>query len=149
MKGIKYILIAVLSLQLTACNFLETEPYDYLEQDDIYRTESSCMAGLAGVYDALGSLGCYGQNLWSDLDGGTDILVYNRSYGKNYIQISNYNYNNTDNSLKTSWTALYEGINRANDYISLISQRSDAECGGAQRKASSWVKPKRSEQYST
>ena len=56
MKGIKYILIAVLSLQLTACNFLETEPYDYLEQDDIYRTESSCMAGLAGVYDALGSL---------------------------------------------------------------------------------------------
>ena len=54
MKAIKYILIAALSLPLAACNFLETEPYDYLEQDDIYRTESSCMAGLAGVYDALG-----------------------------------------------------------------------------------------------
>lgn len=135
MKAIKYILIAALSLPLAACNFLETEPYDYLEQDDIYRTESSCMAGLAGVYDALGSLGCYGQNLWADLDAGTDILVYNRSYGKNYIQISNYNYNNTDNALKVSWTAHYEGINRANDYISLIEQRTDAECGGAQRKA--------------
>ena len=90
MKGIKYILLAVLSLPFAACNFLETDPYDYLEQDDIYRTESSCMAGLAGVYDALGSVGCYGQNLWADLDAGTDILVYNRSYGKNYIQISNY-----------------------------------------------------------
>ena len=42
MKGIKYILLAVLSLPFAACNFLETDPYDYLEQDDIYRTENDC-----------------------------------------------------------------------------------------------------------
>ncbi|WP_373728043.1 RagB/SusD family nutrient uptake outer membrane protein, partial [Bacteroides heparinolyticus] len=54
---------------------------------------------------------------------------------KDYIQISNYNYNNTDNALNATWTALYEGINRANDYIAIIQQRSDAECGGVASKA--------------
>lgn len=131
----KWIYIVALASCLASCHFLDTTTYDYLEQDDLYRTEAGCLAGLAGVYDALGAVGCYGQNLWADLDAGTDILVYNRSYGKDYIQISNYNYNNTDNALKTSWTALYEGINRANDFIALIGQRSDDECGGAARKA--------------
>mgnify|MGYP000091317504 CR=1 FL=1 len=130
-------LIYILSLMLacTACNFLETDTYDYLDPDGIYRDEANCMAGLAGVYDVLTTQGCYGQNLWGDLDAGTDILVYNRSYGKDYIQISNYNYNNTDNALKLSWVALYEGINRANDYIDKIENRTDEECGSAANKA--------------
>lgn len=133
MKRLIYMMC--LSGLLASCSFLETETYDYQKQEDLYRTEADCLAGLAGVYDALGAQGCYGQNLWSDLDAGTDILVYNRSYGKDYIQVSNYNYNNTDNALKLSWAALYEGINRANDYIDLISHRTDEECGGAARRA--------------
>ncbi|MBQ8501505.1 MAG: RagB/SusD family nutrient uptake outer membrane protein [Bacteroides sp.] len=131
----KLIYILSLAWVCTSCNFLDTDTYDYLEEDDIYRDPTSCMAGLAGIYDALTAVGCYGQNLWGDLDAGTDILVYNRSYGKDYIQISNYNYNNTDNSLKTSWAALYEGINRANDYLYKLSERTDEECGGATNKA--------------
>lgn len=93
------------------------------------------MAGLAGIYDVLGANGCYGQMLWADLDAGTDILVYNREFGKDYINTYNYNYNNTDNSLKTAWIALYEGINRANDYIDAVSNRSNEECGGSKNKA--------------
>lgn len=124
-----------LLLTCAACNFLETDTYDYLEEGDIYHTEESCAAGLAGVYDALGAIGCYGQNLWADLDAGTDIMVYNRAYGKDYIQISNYNYNNTDNALKVSWIALYDGINRANNFIDLLKNRTDDECGGADKKA--------------
>ena len=105
MKKIAILYLLGLILTCTSCNFLETDIYDYMEEEDIYHTEQSCLAGLAGVYDALGAIGCYGQNLWADLDAGTDIMVYNREYGKDYIQISNYNYNNTDNSLKTSWVA--------------------------------------------
>lgn len=128
MKKIFY--IGLLAYLCCSCNFLETETYDYIGVEDTCRDEESCMAGLAGVYDVLGAIGCYGQNLWGDLDAGTDIMVYNRHYGKDYIQLSNYNYNNTDNSLKTTWTALYEGINRANDYIGIIQERSEEECGG-------------------
>lgn len=134
MKHLFYYIVAC-AFGLCSCGFLDTETYDYLEQEELYHTESNCLAGLMGVYDALGAVGCYGQNLWADLDAGTDILVYNRSYGKDYIQVSNYNYNNTDNALKSSWTALYEGINRANDYIGLITQRTDEECGSAAKKA--------------
>lgn len=120
-------------LIMTSCNFLDTEVYDYLEENELYQTEKDCMAGLAGVYDALGARGCYGQNLWANLDGGTDIMVYNRD--NNSIHIPGYNYNNTDTDLKTSWAALYDGINRANNYIELISNRPDEDCGGASQKA--------------
>lgn len=92
------------------------------------------MAGLTGIYDKLGADGTYGQNIWADLDAGTDILTYNREYGKDYIQVSNYNYNNTDTRIELTWKDLYEGINRANDYIITISERSDKECGGIQKK---------------
>lgn len=133
MKNFIYILLGMFFC--TSCNFLDTDTYDYLEEEDIYRDPTGCLAGLAGVYDVLASQGCYGQHLWGDLDAGTDILVYNRPQGKDYIQVSNYNYNNTDNSLKTTWAALYEGINRANDFLGKISNRTDEECGGASAKA--------------
>ena len=120
---------------LGSCSFLDTEPFDYINGDDLYHSPETCMAGLAGVYDALTSTGAYGQNLWGDLDAGTDILVYNRNYGTGYIQISNYNYNNSDKALTDSWTALYNGINRANDFIERIGRSADEECGGPEAKA--------------
>ena len=120
---------------LWSCSFLETEPFDYIDGDDLYHTPETCMAGLAGIYDALTATGAYGQNLWGDLDAGTDILVYNRNYGTGYIQISNYNYNNSDKALLDSWTALYNGINRANDFIERIGRSDDAQCGGPRAKA--------------
>ena len=77
MKRLGYILI--MAVTCVSCHFLDTDTYDYLEQDDIYRDEAGCMAGLAGVYDALTAQGCYGQNLWGDLDAGADSMVYNSS----------------------------------------------------------------------
>lgn len=133
MKNLRYILM--LLMVCTSCNFLDTETYDYLNEDNIYNDEKSCLAGLAGIYDMLGSNGCYGQMLWADLDAGTDILVYNRQFGKDYINTYNYNFNNTDPSLKASWIAIYEGINRANDYIDAVSSRPDEVCGGTAQKA--------------
>lgn len=133
MKNFCYTIIFGLMMPLTSCNFLETDTYDYLDESDLYQTEESCKAGLAGVYDVLGAIGCYGLNLWGDLDGGTDIMVYNRD--NNSIHVPSYNYNHTDNALKVSWIALYDGINRANNFIQLIESRTDEECGGSAKKA--------------
>lgn len=135
MKLKSLILGLTCSCMLVSCSFLETDPFDYIDGDDLYHSPETCLAGLAGIYDALTTTGAYGQNLWGDLDAGTDILVYNRNYGTGYIQISNYNYNNSDKALFESWTALYNCINRANDFIARIGQSSDEECGGAQAKA--------------
>lgn len=133
MKKIIYTAIAALSF--SSCNFLDTEVYGSLDENNLYHDETTCMAGLTGVYDKLGAVGTYGQNLWADLDAGTDICVYNRSYGIDNVQVSTYNYNNTDASIETTWKDLYEGINRANDYIPAIESRTEEECGGKQKKA--------------
>lgn len=131
----KLIYIIGLMLALSSCDFLDTDVYGYLADDNqLYRDEKSCMAGLTGVYDKLGSLGIYGENIWCDLDAGTDILVYSANYNKDKILLFNNNYDNTDNTLKSTWKDLYEGINRANDYIALIDQRTDEECGGSIKK---------------
>lgn len=132
MKKLLYILL--ITGLCTSCNFLDTEIYDNPNDQQIYHTEASCMAGLAGIYDMLGNAGTYGQNLWGDLDAGTDILVYNRSYGRDNLQPNLYTHNNTDSYLKDTWLALYSGINRANDFIDLINQRTDEDCGGAKKK---------------
>lgn len=131
----KIFTILLLTGLCTSCNFLETPVYDQLEEDLLYRDENSCMLGLTGVYDALGQSDAYGQNLWGDLDSGTDILVYNRDYGKDNLQVNMYTHNNTDGTLSNTWKALYLGINRANDYLDLLSQRTVEECGGTQKKA--------------
>ena len=118
-----------------SCSFLDTDVYGSMDKEAIYRDEASCLAGLYGVYDGLQREGTYGCNLWADLDAGTDILVWNRGYGANEPRICLYNYNNTLAALEKSWTDLYAGINRANDYIDIIQQRTDEECGSAENKA--------------
>ena len=131
MKKLIYILLG--AGLCTSCNFLDTEIYDNPDAETIYQDATSCMSGLAGVYDILGYAGTYGQYLWGDLDAGTDILVYNRSYGKDNLQPNLYTHNNTDGYIKDCWLALYDGINRANDFIDLINQRTDEQCGSAKK----------------
>lgn len=131
----KFIYICLAAACFTSCNFLDTTVYDEVEQSDLYHDEETCLTGLAGIYDKLGHQALYGQYLWADLDAGTDIMVYNRSYGASNLYVSLYNYNNTDATLTDTWENLYEGINRANDYIDVLSQRTDEECGGAESKA--------------
>ncbi len=133
MKKLIYTLLLMASV--SACNFLDTPVYDELDEETIYHDETTCMSGLAGIYDILGNSAVYGQNLWGDLDAGTDIMVYNRSYGMDYQYVSLYNYNNTDSYVTDTWEALYTGINRANDYIDILERRTDDDCGGAEQKA--------------
>lgn len=134
MKNILYI-AALSAMTFSSCDFLDTEVYGSLDENSLYHTEASCLAGLSGVYDKLTAGGVYGQNLWGELDAGTDVTVYNRGYGVSYIQVSNNNYTNTDKTVETTWKDLYEGINRANDFIATIATRTDMECGGKQKKA--------------
>lgn len=133
MKKLIYTLL--LAACCTSCSFLDTKIYDNPEGDNIYKDETTCMAGLTGIYDILGNSALYGQNLWSDLDAGTDIMVYNRAYGKDYLYVCMYNYNNTEKTLNETWKALYTGIDRANDFLDQLSRLTDEECGGKAKKA--------------
>jgi len=134
MKNIIYT-AGLAMLILSSCNFLDTDVYGDLNEHSLYHDEISCMAGLSGIYDKLGAEGTYALNLWAGLDAGSDILVYNRSYGRDNMEVYNYNYNNTNSTIERTWQDLYEGINRANDYIITLNERTEEECGGAPKKA--------------
>lgn len=133
MKKLIYTLLFAASL--TSCNFLDTTIYNNPEGDQVINNEDGCMAGLTGVYDILGNSALYGQNLWADLDAGTDIMYYNRDYGKDYLYVCMYNYNNTEERLNDTWKALYIGIDRANDFLAQLANLTDNQCGGAAKKA--------------
>ena len=133
MKKLIYILL--LAVSFTSCNFLDTTIYNNPEGDQVIDDENGCMAGLTGIYDILGNSALYGQNLWADLDAGTDIMYYNRDYGKDYLYVCMYNYNNTEERLNETWKALYTGIDRANDFLAQLANLTDSQCGGAAKKA--------------
>ena len=61
MKKLIYTLFIAASV--SACNFLDTPVYDELDEESIYHNETTCLSGLAGIYDMLGTAGLYGQNL--------------------------------------------------------------------------------------
>lgn len=130
----KIIYIFLIAMSCTSCSFLDTKIYDNPEGDQPIVDETGCMAGLTGIYDVLGTSGLYGQNLWADLDAGTDIMYYNRDYGKDYLYVCMYNYNNTDKFVNETWEMLYVGINRANDFLAQLANLSDAQCGGLEKK---------------
>lgn len=128
MKKILYIFL--MATVCASCDFLDTKVYDNPEGDQQLFDETSCMAGLTGVYDVLGFSDLYGQNLWGDLDAGSDILYHERSYNKDKHYVSLKKYNNTDQFVNGTWKALYIGINRANDFLRQLENLSDAQCGG-------------------
>lgn len=132
MKKLIYILL--LAVSFTSCNFLDTTIYNNPEGDQVIDDENGCMAGLTGIYDILGNSALYGQNLWADLDAGTDIMYYNRDYGKDYLYVCMYNYNNTEERLNETWKALYTGIDRANDFLAQLANLTDSQCGGSAKK---------------
>lgn len=134
MKKILYIICAVVGL--SSCNdFLSTDANDFLNEKNIYNNEKSCFAGLTGIYDVVGSRFLYGQYFWDYLDAGNDLLSYNRYLGIDYVDIRLNNYNTNAPELKDAWANLYDGVNRANDYIKRISAIDASACGGDAKKA--------------
>lgn len=131
-KNILFIALTA-TLGLSSCNFLDTEVYGSMDEGKLYYDEKTCMAGLTGVYDKLGAQGAYGYNLWGKIEAGTDLMVYYKT-NPNISSICYNNYNNNNDVIEGTWKDLYEGINRANDYISLIESRSDQDCGGKKNK---------------
>lgn len=117
-----FILLGMITC-LSACDFLETETYDELSENNVYNTLRSCEAGLAGVYDPMSNTMMYGGNLVMAFDAGSDIMIYNKQYSIGATKIYLNNYTNVDKDLKDTWRELYTGINRANTYIEAIQDK--------------------------
>lgn len=94
----KLLIYISLATCLSACDFLETDTYDELSENNVYNTLESCEAGLAGIYDPMSSSKLYGGHLITTCDAGSDIMVYNKQYSIGMTKLYLNNYTSVDKS---------------------------------------------------
>jgi hypothetical protein len=112
MKPFLYILLIFgLVLQTSCKKFLDTTPTDFLSPSNYFKTESEINSALAGVYDVLAKSSTYGRYLFFEMDVADDSFIALSSWTQD---VGLYNYNPSDTKITEAWTALYNGINRAN-----------------------------------
>ena len=105
----------------TGCEkFLSTKPTDNFSPEFYYSSEGQLNTALIGVYDPLSTEDLYGNNVFTTLDACTDEGYYARSNIVTGPQV--YNYDFSDNNIRSYWRTLYMGIERANLLISNIDK---------------------------
>lgn len=107
----KIIFLGVITLIVSACNFLDKQPYE-LTPDTYFNNENELNAFLTGVYSPLGQEYFYGNYYSVYNAGGDDLSFYQRANSP--ISMMTADANNTNQYITTFWRVLYDGISRAN-----------------------------------
>jgi hypothetical protein len=113
--------ILIICLAGTSCKkFLDTKATDFAVPEQYYNTEQQLNEALAGVYNSLTTTATYGLYQSFYLVAGTDIEYYKLSTTSPHP--ANYNITTTEPRLYTTWSDLYDGINRANNLLANINK---------------------------
>src|ERR1700712_4361514 len=111
-----------LALASGSCKkILTSTPTDFVTQANYFNSESEVNIALAGVYDPLQRNEMYGKALGCDL-AMCDEGFYRLSSLNTGPLV--YNYDATDITISQYWTALYDGINRANIFLENVDKAS-------------------------
>lgn len=121
MKIINYILLSILLMTGVSCNFLDTEPNDFIRPQDFYKDSNDALLALTGIYSTLGSQNLYGE-AYMQLFGTDDLTYYDRNTLP--INVPNNNFDAGNNEVANVWAQLYTGINNANIFLERIEKTS-------------------------
>ncbi len=113
--GLLY-LLASTSIFSGCSEFLEKQPFDVVKEN-YYQNEKEVMTGLVGVYDILGREDFYGSTYSSYLTLGDEGAYFRSSY---LAGPEIYSYDAANPKINDIWRFLYEGIERANFFLSKI-----------------------------
>ncbi len=106
------------TLGLGSCSdFLDKQPYDIV-RENYYTTAEEVRAGLIGVYDILGREQFYGGTYSSFLTLADEGAYYRNNYTAGPEV---YNYDAANATIVNLWRFLYQGIERANFFLSKVS----------------------------
>jgi len=116
MKKLSFIFILYF-LGLSACNFLDEKPEDFLSPANFYQSEADAEAAIIAAYDELGY---YLSNMW-EIGGITaDLLEPGAGAPQSRLELQTYSYDPTQGDLNSLWRNVYQGINIANTAIDQI-----------------------------
>lgn len=117
MKNISYLLIVIVSLSLSSCYDLDTSPGDKVPASAFYKTEAHVKQALMGIYAEMKVDQAFGLYFMFDNLGetayGYDAQAYNAAFLGSYTARTAF--------VQDRWSALYDGIRRANAFISNVS----------------------------
>jgi hypothetical protein len=115
----KYIyLISTLLLVMSACEVLDVEPQSSIPASEVFKDKNGIERGINGAYSSLQSLSYYGRSYGIFADLAADNLSHPaNATSVNYAEIDNNSILPENESVDGIWTAIYDGINVANNVI--------------------------------
>lgn len=109
--------LIITTFGLCSCSdFLEKMPYDVV-RENYYSTPEEVHSGLVGIYDVLGREQLYGGTYSSFLTLGDEGAYYRNTY---IAGPEVYNYDAANATMVNLWRFLYQGIERANFFLSKV-----------------------------
>ena len=114
--------LALITVLGSGCKkFLDTAPEDFIASEQYFRNEAELKAALGGIYSSLAQDGTYGRNIVIELEMGNDEAHYNNR--NNYRNVpSMYDCQASTKIYSDCWTALYQGVGRANLLLANIDK---------------------------
>ena len=111
-KFIGKLLTGALLVSFTACDFLDSNPHDFVAPETFYKNEADCNMALAGIYWTLATEKVYGENYSCKLTNADDLSFYTRSNQSDNVATNSHGTGTND--IWNAWVELYSGINNAN-----------------------------------
>lgn len=119
-------LIGALLLFSASCNVLDVEPQSSIPANEAFKNKSGIARGINGAYSALQSLSYYGRSYGIFADLAADNLVHPpNATSVSYAEIDNNTILPENESVDGIWTAIYDGINVANNVIVQVPNMTD------------------------
>lgn len=101
-------------IMLASCTFLDVDP-TIMQAGDFYKNEAEVQKGLAGVYGVMAKESFYGCDYSLVISNADDLCYQNRNTVDSRPDY--FNFGAGDNTVFNAWSAIYEGIKNANEFM--------------------------------
>lgn len=126
MKKIFLLILIATGVSFQSCKkFLDTEPADFVSDDQTIFDKNSAETAVRGAYRGLANLNYSGGFQNTILQSGADIVSVN--IGLTDLSVTNYNLRSDIPFLQTYWSNNYNTINRANHIIEKVPSVEDVK----------------------
>ncbi|MCO6460345.1 MAG: RagB/SusD family nutrient uptake outer membrane protein [Saprospiraceae bacterium] len=121
MKSIFIFLIFIIGF--SSCDVLDVEPTASIPASEVYKTKADVDRGILGAYNSLQALSYYGRTYITFSDLASDNLIHPlNATSTEYAEIDNNHILPENASVDGMWSAIYDGLNVANNVIAKIPQ---------------------------
>lgn len=114
-------LIGTFLLFASACDVLDVSPQSSIPASEAFKDKNGITRGINGAYSALQGLSYYGRSYGIFSDLAADNLTHPaNATSVSYAEIDNNSILPENTSVDGIWTAIYDGINVANNVIAQV-----------------------------